>query len=363
MLYLSFCFLEPASKSRENRDISPAQIIAVTFTRKAAQEMTERIKIELERIISTSSGEEQSFWRYMRAEMDKAKIGTIHSLCDYILRLHPAEAQVDPLFKVLDDLESERLILESIDGVLEDCVIKQTAEQILLSEYSVDRITGWLKSVCKSQPRYMEARQQSFLDPQHNFEERFQWLSTSIVEVILNDLEIDSQWKHACTELKEISLHDLTDKQSEAFGQVKEALAAISAIDLESIQPSQQDLLLAGQQLIVLSKLTIPRAGKNPASVILNECVKAIKEIAKRKVDKLTFLPSQSDQKAIEHLKYLDSLILQVFESYGNKKKLAQRLNFNDLVSRCYQLVLAENSQVRQFYHDYVRAILVDNID
>ena len=70
----------------------PDDILAVTFTNKAANEMKERLSDLLRRPIGR-------MW-----------VGTFHSLAHRLLRTHPAEANLSPTFQILDAQDQFRII-------------------------------------------------------------------------------------------------------------------------------------------------------------------------------------------------------------------------------------------------------------
>ncbi|MBL8953422.1 MAG: UvrD-helicase domain-containing protein [Myxococcaceae bacterium] len=95
------------------------QIIAVTFTEKAAGEMKLRLRGELEKSRqSSTSPEEKLRLETALEELEVARIGTIHALCADLLREHPIEARVDPLFEVSKEPESQALLDAAFDAWL-----------------------------------------------------------------------------------------------------------------------------------------------------------------------------------------------------------------------------------------------------
>jgi ATP-dependent exoDNAse (exonuclease V) beta subunit len=85
--------------------VSLANIVAVTFTDFAAGELKLRLRsaIEEARQQNGNSAEATRFLNQAVRELEEARIGTIHSFCADLLREHPVEAGIDPLFEVAPD--------------------------------------------------------------------------------------------------------------------------------------------------------------------------------------------------------------------------------------------------------------------
>jgi len=97
------------------------QIVAVTFSEKAAGELKLRLREELERARLGAAPGSTEAARLDRAvqRFEEAHVSTIHGFCADLLRERPVEAAVDPAFEVLTEGHSERLFSEAFSNWIE----------------------------------------------------------------------------------------------------------------------------------------------------------------------------------------------------------------------------------------------------
>ncbi len=98
------------------------EIVAVTFTEKAAGELKLRLRERLDRARLTEAADSPRRERLDLAltGLEEAHVGTIHGFCADLLRERPVEAGVDPLFEVLTESSSARLFDDAFGRWLQE---------------------------------------------------------------------------------------------------------------------------------------------------------------------------------------------------------------------------------------------------
>ena len=100
--------------------VDPDHILAITFTRKAAAEMRQRI-IDRLKEASRLSEFDAARWRDVKERLGDIAISTIDAFCLSLLREFPLEADVDPGFDLAADADVPRLVEESLDRAFRIC--------------------------------------------------------------------------------------------------------------------------------------------------------------------------------------------------------------------------------------------------
>ena len=99
------------------------QIVAVTFTEKAAGELKLRLREALEvRRGQTAEAEVQNRLDDALKSLEEAHVNTIHGFCAELIRERPVEARVDPLFAVLTEPQADHLYTRAFQGWLQEAL-------------------------------------------------------------------------------------------------------------------------------------------------------------------------------------------------------------------------------------------------
>lgn len=103
---------------RPRRVLTIDDVAAITFTRKAAGEIKERLRQEFLRKAEAAEGAERERWAERAFRIDEALIGTIDSFAGRIIRDYGALAGVEAGYEVLDPGDATALRLEAVEEAL-----------------------------------------------------------------------------------------------------------------------------------------------------------------------------------------------------------------------------------------------------
>jgi len=111
------------------------RIAAITFTEKAAAELSERVRKHLELAATGKEGyesladHERALCREALPELDRAAIQTLHSFAQRILTLYPLEAGLPPQVRIMDEVEGDIAFRDRwarfVDELLDDPAIQR----------------------------------------------------------------------------------------------------------------------------------------------------------------------------------------------------------------------------------------------
>jgi ATP-dependent helicase/nuclease subunit A len=116
------------------QDISVDQIVAITFTNRAANEMRERVREQVDEQLRASVGETRRRWMRHKRTLEGAPITTIHGFCSRLLREFPLEAEVDPQFALLDEHQSAMLLEEVVEASLTEFINRGEEDVVRLAQ-------------------------------------------------------------------------------------------------------------------------------------------------------------------------------------------------------------------------------------
>lgn len=302
-------------KLEEGKEIE--SIVAITFTKKATQEMVERIRKELR--MNFHRGEK---WPRLYRDMEKANISTIHSFCGQILRENPIESKIDPLFEVMDDVKSLKLLDDSIEEAINMSLKDERLFNLMLmlKEYRTDKLREDIRGV------YNLVRTVGI---------SFKEVKDMTME-FLNDLEIDEE---DIIRIKDSVIY-LQSKLTKSSNIVK--------LKDDPIWISFMEKSLREEDLYQTIEYIKSKVGKP---------TKEVETVEKLKLALDKVLLCKEKAYSWMYLGVLDLLIL-ADEIYTQKKREGGGLDYDDLQIKVLNLL--DNKGVREKYQKKYRYIMID---
>lgn len=325
------------------------EILAITYTNKAAGELKSRIKAALEEAATAENG-----LGLQALKVDGAWISTIHGMGARILRENAFTLGIDPFFAVLADEQYEKLANGAVEEVLEDGKgpAERQAADGLLAEYRRDEVVAMLRQLLDAAAESPLAPQELFqLPPKVNAYEELRALA-AVTQEVLGAFEED-----ASTKALGVTAQKYVDKARDALVRVF-ALADDQDPLIAAPSPQRDDWLRSRtpQEVLALAdsfpklsgslkqaKQPLASSGENPKEALAEHALNILLACGN------------------EYLSMLLALLPAVLEAYGRAKQQAGVLDNGDLLALVAKsLTDPSNAALARRYGERFKLVMVD---
>ena len=289
-----------------------------------------RLKKRLRQLLENSHGEQKERWATCLAEIDGAKIGTIHSLCETIIKTFPLDAGVDPQLEVLDDLAQAKMLNESIDQVFREVIAGQTAEHELLLEFDMQQIRQWLTTSLRGSLQFREAIKDvadlSRPDLIEYAQEVFQRTRTRAILSFARNSVIQQAVDLLRTVVPGEMTKTLDEHRLAAIAYAGQILWAVE-------EKTDATIETVWQALVELANLKPGNTGGNKEQAkATRAAIKSLRELASSVIEKIPDAFSSTDEKAFEFVFRFIALARRAQEIYSAAKREQFTADYNDLI-------------------------------
>ncbi|WP_152654873.1 helicase-exonuclease AddAB subunit AddA [Oceanobacillus sp. CFH 90083] len=329
------------------------ELLVVTFTNAAAQEMRARVGAALEKALAEKP--DSLHLKKQLSLLQRASISTLHSFCLDIVRKNAYIIDLDPSFRIADDIEMDMIKREVLDELLEDWYDDANTEQDsffeVVNRFSNDRSDRDVEelilrtanfAVQHPSPKEWLHQLTTNYDIEEGWtEETLPWL-LEVKEEIANQLKAMKQ-ENALA----IALARDPDGPYHYLDALEKDIAMLEAA-LEKLK--NWDELQQFVQDAKFAALSRKKVEDNPQK---REQVKAFREKVKDRWNKMKekwFVRSlaahiQDMQEMAPVLKQMTAMVERYMDTFQHRKKEQAIVDFNDLEHYCLEILTETTSQ------------------
>lgn len=356
---------------RLHPEIGVRQVLAITFTQKAAAEMRERIGQRLSDALDQPLAEpERQRLRHIRADLPAARISTIHSFCATLLREYPIEADVDPAFAVLEEVDAAQLREQAVRQTLaalarrNDPDKDKEALRRTLAEWPRTYLQNVLADLLAKKHRarlwcrrYAEQTPEQILSDWRDMQ---QTVCAPACRALLADTHFTAMLGELAALTPSTGASDGAEKVLAPLRDVMRQLSQTPPLDEAiAILPHLKGLLTQQGKPRSSSRLGSKANWEESALARVRELVPDLGHYLAPHADLLNIELSALDERAAAVLPALARLFLRADAHCESSKGNGSRLDNDDLLEKTEQLI-ANNDAIRHRLARHYRFALID---
>ena len=312
------------------------EVVAITFTKKAAAEMQDRIQEKIVEHQKTAEAEEIEYWRIQFEHLNNARICTFHSFCLRLIKERPLEAGVTPATRILGDGEESIYLNQAIEHALLKLFEGQFSNESILAGMLLE--AGWEGFVDQIGQLYRNIRESGI-----GFDQTCH-MTQELLTKALQQTIVESSC--LIDELSELLKFAQTQKLTAHAGEVIGELGA-KWVDYQAVLNSPAGIA----QIPTLRELRKALPKNLPA--VLKIRVVAIHKLIEELTTKLL------DQEALQRLPVLQELLQGIEREYTRLKLELGVLDFTDQLLLARDL-LVNYPEIAALIRSGIKYLLVD---
>jgi ATP-dependent helicase/nuclease subunit A len=327
------------------------QIVAITFTKKAAREMKDRIYQQIEKKIMGvlkiyldpfQQEVAYDYWKKQRDQLSMAVITTFHSFCSTILRDHAIEAGVSPNFKVIEEVEAVILQHQLLDDLFDEEPILEKWP-LLFENYKVSSLKN---SVMRIYSKFFETETKTDLESFFNpakilaiWTEKQEKIRPKLLERKQSNLE------RTYSEMESYVQGTDTSGRKSKFKEIVKELKGLFQME-EQLDKYQQ----FEEILEKMDKRSISDDGFK--QLLVNW--KAEHDLIVEELEKLRIVSPKEEGLVVQ----FSELLIEFYKRYERKKQELKGLDFSDLQQKALHLL--KNEVIKTSIQAKYRHFMID---